>query len=61
LFPAISVIFPVWHFKRPLSLPDALDGKVTLLHVIAASGDVLVDISGNLIETSEMDLVNGKK
>jgi nucleotide-binding universal stress UspA family protein len=43
-------------FQTAVKFAGCTSGKVTLLHVIAASGDVLVDISGNLIETSEMDL-----
>ena len=43
-------------FQSGIKLAECTGGKVTLLHVIAAGGDVLVDISGNLIESSEMDL-----
>ncbi|MBK9425472.1 MAG: universal stress protein [Bacteroidetes bacterium] len=43
-------------FQSAVKLAECSNGTVTLLHVIAAGGDVLVDISGNLIETSEMDL-----
>jgi nucleotide-binding universal stress UspA family protein len=43
-------------FQTAVKFAECTGGRVTLLHVIATSGDVLVDISGNLVESSDMDL-----